>query len=418
MPGSPTLVRSLPEGLDTVVGDRGYRMSGGEKQRLAIARVLLKAPGIVILDEATAHLDSESEVAVQHALDAALDRPDVAGDRAPAVDDPQRRPDPGVDGGRIMESGTHDELLALGGRYADLYRTQFADGERRTVEVGLSTSVTPVPVAQTEAVKQRDAAHPYDAQIRALYSQFLDGWNRRSGAAVAAGFADDGDIIGFDGTHHRGRLSIAADLRQMFASHQTPAYVGVVRSVRPMAHGRRGAAGARRHDPGRAATTSTPTSTPCTRWSPSTRAAAAGGSRCFQSTPAAWHQHPEAREALTAGAARPARPAVTVLVPAAELRGGRGRVVLLDVRWALGDDRRARAVPGRTPARRGLRRPRDRAGRSAVGRRRAAPAAVVTATAGSGAALGDPRRRRRSSPTTPPVGWPPRAPGGCCAGAA
>ena len=66
------LVRSLPEGLDTVVGDRGYRMSGGEKQRLAIARVLLKGPGIVILDEATAHLDSESEVAVQHALDAAL----------------------------------------------------------------------------------------------------------------------------------------------------------------------------------------------------------------------------------------------------------------------------------------------------------------------------------------------------------
>ena len=66
------LVRSLPEGLDTVVGDRGYRMSGGEKQRLAIARVLLKGPGIVILDEATAHLDSESEVAVQHALDTAL----------------------------------------------------------------------------------------------------------------------------------------------------------------------------------------------------------------------------------------------------------------------------------------------------------------------------------------------------------
>ena len=57
------------------------------------------------------------------------------------------------------------------------------------------------------------AAHPHDAQIRALYSQFLDGWNRRSGASVAAGFADDGDIIGFDGTHHRGRLSIAADMR-------------------------------------------------------------------------------------------------------------------------------------------------------------------------------------------------------------
>ena len=129
------LVRSLPEGLDTVVGDRGYRMSGGEKQRLAIARVLLKGPGIVILDEATAHLDSESEVAVQHALDAALTGRTslVIAHRLSTI----RSADQilVVDGGRITESGTHAELLALGGRYADLYRTQFADGERRTVEV-------------------------------------------------------------------------------------------------------------------------------------------------------------------------------------------------------------------------------------------------------------------------------------------
>ena len=129
------LVRSLPEGMETVVGDRGYRMSGGEKQRLAIARVLLKAPGIVILDEATAHLDSESEVAVQHALDTALSGRTslVIAHRLSTI----RSADQilVIDGGRIVESGTHEALLALGGRYADLYRTQFADGERRTVEV-------------------------------------------------------------------------------------------------------------------------------------------------------------------------------------------------------------------------------------------------------------------------------------------
>jgi ATP-binding cassette subfamily B protein len=130
------LIRGLPEGLDTVVGDRGYRMSGGEKQRLAIARVLLKGPGIVILDEATAHLDSESEVAVQHALDTALAGRTslVIAHRLSTI----RSADVilVVEGGRIVESGTHEELLALGGHYAGLYSTQFADGERRTVEVG------------------------------------------------------------------------------------------------------------------------------------------------------------------------------------------------------------------------------------------------------------------------------------------
>ena len=141
------------------------------------------------------------------------------------------------------------------------------------------------------------AAHPQDAQIRALYAAFLDGWNRRSGASVAAGFADDGDIIGFDGTHHRGRLSIAADLRQIFGSHQTPAYVAVVRSVRPvaqgvavlLAHAGMIPAGANDLDPDLHTVHTLVAVEESGRWRIS----------LLQATPAAWHQHPEAREALT-----------------------------------------------------------------------------------------------------------------------
>lgn len=121
------LVESLPEGLDTVVGDRGHRLSGGEKQRIALARLLLKAPGVVVLDEATAHLDSESEAAVQRALDGALQGRTaiVIAHRLSTV----RQADVicVVDGGRIVEQGRHAELIALGGLYADLYRTQFAE---------------------------------------------------------------------------------------------------------------------------------------------------------------------------------------------------------------------------------------------------------------------------------------------------
>jgi ATP-binding cassette subfamily B protein len=120
------LISGLPDGLDTVVGDRGYRLSGGEKQRVAVARLLLKAPSVVVLDEATAHLDSESEVAVQRALKIALAGRTslVIAHRLSTI----READQilVVDAGRITERGTHEELLAAGGLYADLYHTQFA----------------------------------------------------------------------------------------------------------------------------------------------------------------------------------------------------------------------------------------------------------------------------------------------------
>ncbi len=126
------LVRALPDGLDTVVGERGYRFSGGEKQRIAIARVLLKAPSIVILDEATAHLDSESEAAVQQALSVALTGRTalVIAHRLSTV----READQilVLDQGRIVERGRHEELVVLGGLYAELYRTQFAVADSPT----------------------------------------------------------------------------------------------------------------------------------------------------------------------------------------------------------------------------------------------------------------------------------------------
>jgi ABC-type multidrug transport system fused ATPase/permease subunit len=119
------LVASLPDGLDTIVGERGYRLSGGERQRLTIARLLLARPRVVILDEATAHLDSTSEAAVQAALSEALDGRTavVIAHRLSTV----RAADLilVVEEGRIVERGRHADLLAAGGRYGELYRTQF-----------------------------------------------------------------------------------------------------------------------------------------------------------------------------------------------------------------------------------------------------------------------------------------------------
>lgn len=122
-----TLIASLPDQLDTLVGERGYRLSGGERQRLTIARLLLAQPRVVILDEATAHLDSTSEAAVQEALAEALRGRTavVIAHRLSTV----RQADQilVLEHGRIVERGDHDQLMALGGRYEDLYNTQFND---------------------------------------------------------------------------------------------------------------------------------------------------------------------------------------------------------------------------------------------------------------------------------------------------
>ncbi|MBO0801511.1 MAG: ABC transporter ATP-binding protein [Nocardiopsaceae bacterium] len=152
------LIKALPDGLDTIVGDRGYRLSGGEKQRVAIARLLLKAPEVVVLDEATAHLDSESEALVQQALKVALDGRTslVIAHRLSTVREASQILV--VDGGRIVESGGHADLLAADGLYAELYRTQFAGQERQERQerpAGQDRHDQPQPLCRTD----RGASH-------------------------------------------------------------------------------------------------------------------------------------------------------------------------------------------------------------------------------------------------------------------
>jgi ATP-binding cassette subfamily B protein len=132
-------VDGLPDGLETVVGDRGYRLSGGEKQRVAIARLLLKSPDVVVLDEATAHLDSESEAALQKALKAALSGRTslVIAHRLSTIRDADQILV--IDDGRIVERGRHEELVEAGGLYAELYRTQFLPQRRGRPGPALST---------------------------------------------------------------------------------------------------------------------------------------------------------------------------------------------------------------------------------------------------------------------------------------
>ncbi|HEX2053802.1 MAG TPA: ABC transporter ATP-binding protein [Actinomycetota bacterium] len=140
------LIQSLPDGLDTMVGERGYRLSGGEKQRLAIARLLLKDPAVVILDEATAHLDSESELLIQRALARVLQGRSslVIAHRLSTITSADQILV--VDEGRIVERGTHLQLLRGGGLYEDLYRTQF-EGAQAQLEAVADDVDKPMPQA-------------------------------------------------------------------------------------------------------------------------------------------------------------------------------------------------------------------------------------------------------------------------------
>ena len=189
------LISMLPDGLDTIVGDRGYRLSGGEKQRVALARLLLKAPAVVVLDEATAHLDSESEAAVQQALETALTGRTslVIAHRLSTI----READQilVIDDGRVRERGQHDELLASGGLYADLYRTQFA----RQEPVGVGPAWRAFPAAS--AFRRSWSGSAREAGARAA---------RTAGARAARPWPVQPPVTGASRSSRAGRSSSAA----------------------------------------------------------------------------------------------------------------------------------------------------------------------------------------------------------------
>jgi ATP-binding cassette subfamily B protein len=178
------LISALPDGLDTIVGDRGYRLSGGEKQRVALARLLLKAPSVVVLDEATAHLDSESEAAVQQALRTALSGRTslVIAHRLSTVREASQILV--IDAGRVVEIGRHQDLLASGGLYAELYHTQFAGQEN-------------LPVAEAAEFLSGHLFHVGDLA-------------ERQRTAPAAGLALDPPVVG----SHRGGDHRVGERRQ------------------------------------------------------------------------------------------------------------------------------------------------------------------------------------------------------------
>ncbi len=189
------LVRSLPDGLDTVIGERGYRLSGGERQRLTIARLLLARPRVVILDEATAHLDSTSEAAVQAALvDALAGRTAIViAHRLSTIREAEAIVV--IEEGRVLEQGTHLQLLAAGGRYAELYRTQFQDDTAPAPDPAAGREVSARPLGLTGYRSATWWCQP--GRVRTMLPPFF--WPAGTGTEPPGAPPADLQVLGHDG---------------------------------------------------------------------------------------------------------------------------------------------------------------------------------------------------------------------------